>query len=163
MDNTIVLKQESKVMRILKDEKGMTLIELLATVVILAIIAAIGVTAIGRVIQNTREDAAIANVQQAMNGAKLYQGTEGDKKGDSFSLKEVIDGGYLEVAKTVWTDTESVKFNVQSDGSLSVILPEKALTAGSKSSAPLTLTAESVLDLKRATLFLASSGESGED
>ena len=43
-----------KMKQILKNEKGLTLIELLAVIVILAIVAAIAVPAIGNIIENSR-------------------------------------------------------------------------------------------------------------
>lgn len=52
--------------------KGLTLIELLAVIVILAIIAAIAVPTIGDVIGNSREKAAKADVVIIVNSANLY-------------------------------------------------------------------------------------------
>ena len=56
----------------LGNEKGMTLIELLAVIVILAIIAAIAIPAIGNIIENSRHNAARADVQMVLSSANLY-------------------------------------------------------------------------------------------
>lgn len=56
----------------LKDQKGMTLIELLAVIVIIAIIAAIAIPAISNLIQNSREDALVADAQNVLSAATLY-------------------------------------------------------------------------------------------
>ena len=56
----------------LNNEKGMTLIELLAVIVIIAIIAAIAIPAIGNIIENSRVGAAKSDALNAMAAAELY-------------------------------------------------------------------------------------------
>nr|WP_309099766.1 prepilin-type N-terminal cleavage/methylation domain-containing protein [Fredinandcohnia onubensis] len=56
----------------IKNQKGLTLIELLAVIVILGIIAAIAVPAIGNVIDKTEEKAAYTEAQQIIDSARLY-------------------------------------------------------------------------------------------
>lgn len=56
----------------LKEQKGLTLIELLAVIVILAIIAAIAVPAIGNIIDNSRVGAMKSDAVNALNAAELF-------------------------------------------------------------------------------------------
>ncbi|MGB2993968.1 MAG: prepilin-type N-terminal cleavage/methylation domain-containing protein [Paenisporosarcina sp.] len=56
----------------LKDQKGLTLIELLAVIVILAIIAAIAIPAIGNIIENSRYSAVKSDAVNALSAANIY-------------------------------------------------------------------------------------------
>ena len=56
-----------------KDERGLTLVELLAVVVILAIIGTIAFVIIGNVVENSKQDAHVANAQQMISAAKLAE------------------------------------------------------------------------------------------
>ena len=69
-----------KIKNILRNERGLTLIELLAVVVILAIIAAIAIPAIGGLMDNTKKDAHVANAQQMVSSARLYLTGDGKKQ-----------------------------------------------------------------------------------
>ncbi|WP_213422842.1 prepilin-type N-terminal cleavage/methylation domain-containing protein [Bhargavaea massiliensis] len=56
----------------LKEEKGLTLIELLAVIVILGIIAAIAIPAIGNVIENSRYNAVKGDALNILSAANIY-------------------------------------------------------------------------------------------
>ncbi|WP_404329428.1 type II secretion system protein [Mesobacillus maritimus] len=66
-----------KVKNRLKDQRGLTLIELLAVIVILGIIAAIAVPSIMNVIDKSKVDAVKSDAIQVINAANLYIAAEG--------------------------------------------------------------------------------------
>ncbi|WP_346216419.1 type II secretion system protein [Caldifermentibacillus hisashii] len=69
-----------KRMKLLKNQKGMTLVELLAVLVILGIIAAIAIPMIGNVINDSRDKAILADAQTVLSAAKVaYANGEGTK------------------------------------------------------------------------------------
>ena len=79
----------------LNNEKGMTLIELLAVIVIIAIIAAIAIPAIGNIIENSRYSAVKSDALNALAAANIYY-TENPQDVDGVTIKELADAGYLE-------------------------------------------------------------------
>lgn len=82
--------------KLLKNQKGLTLIELLAVIVILAIIAAIAIPAIGNIINNSRDKAIISEGLNIISGAKIAKmdgvcdGTT--KLCNETNLKDYVEG-----------------------------------------------------------------------
>lgn len=76
--------------KLLKNQKGLTLIEVLAVVVILAIIAVIAIPAIGNIIDNSRIKGAKADAINLINAAHLYY-TDGATETFNKSKKEYYD------------------------------------------------------------------------
>ena len=82
----------------LKNQKGLTLVELLAVIVILGIIAAIAVPAIGNIIENSRKDAQIANAEAMYDAARLA--VVGENTSDDTTFHIVVDGAAAEESNT---------------------------------------------------------------
>ncbi len=55
-----------------KKQKGMTLVELLAVIVILGVVAGIGTIAVGNIIENAREDAVTRQEEMISQAVRLY-------------------------------------------------------------------------------------------
>lgn len=80
----------------MKNQKGLTLIELLAVIVILAIISAIAIPAIGNIIDNTRYNAAKADAINVLNAANMYFTDKPDET--SVTVEDLLNKKYLESA-----------------------------------------------------------------
>ncbi|AST06607.1 type II secretory pathway pseudopilin PulG [Anoxybacillus flavithermus] len=106
--------------RFIRNEKGLTLIELLAVIVILGIIAAIAIPSIGGLIDNSKKDAHVANAQQMINAAKIAVTADkslipANGKAKTISLKYLEDNGYLETVK----DPDGGTYTKDSNGGVS--------------------------------------------
>ncbi|MFJ8235059.1 prepilin-type N-terminal cleavage/methylation domain-containing protein [Ureibacillus sp. NPDC094379] len=84
----------------LGNEKGLTLIELLAVIVILAIVAAIAIPAIGNIIDNSRFSAVKSDAINGINAANIYYAENSDKNptitNQQVDVATLISKGYLE-------------------------------------------------------------------
>lgn len=92
-------------LKALKNQKGLTLIELLVVVVILAIIAAIAIPAVGGLIDNSRKDAHASNATQMINSAKLAVTADAAARPNNgqtkyLSLEWLQTNGYIETVRS---------------------------------------------------------------
>lgn len=105
-----------KMMKRLRNERGLTLVELLAVVVILAIIGTIAFVMIGNVIENSKKDAHVSNAQQLIAAAKLYEASGDHGESYTISTDEELDD-YIEELINPWDSSDTTyKGTVEKDG-----------------------------------------------
>ncbi|RTR27321.1 prepilin-type N-terminal cleavage/methylation domain-containing protein [Robertmurraya yapensis] len=135
----------------LKNQRGLTLVELLAVIVILGIVSAIAVPSIGGIIEKSKEDALKADAIQVLNAAKLYASSttinaptlltdDGDKTLEQFlDIKSETDysititpedGAYTYAAITITRDGKTIS-NVTEENLLSDNVKVKEVKSGS--------------------------------
>ncbi|PKK96759.1 MAG: hypothetical protein CVV57_10560 [Tenericutes bacterium HGW-Tenericutes-2] len=78
---------------LLKNKRGVTLVELLAVIIILGIIAAIAVPTIGNLIENQKQNAAEAQWANIIDAAELYKAAEPDET--SVTLATLVSEDYI--------------------------------------------------------------------
>ena len=88
--------------QVLKNKKGVTLVELLAVIVIMGIIAAIAVPAIGGLIKNSERKAAETEYANLLDAARLYAQSENPT--EAFTIAQVVAADYM-------TTTDAAAFN----------------------------------------------------
>ncbi|WCN38551.1 prepilin-type N-terminal cleavage/methylation domain-containing protein [Aneurinibacillus uraniidurans] len=115
--------------RLREDQKGLTLIELLAVVVILGIIIAIAIPSISGIIERQKVKAHDANAAMVLDAAKMYYIDNPGQaiKGNSITLKGLTDGKYLDgIPKNPFTgkqyDGTTNKVDYADGGELQVTL-----------------------------------------
>ncbi|GAA0450517.1 type II secretion system protein [Alkalibacillus silvisoli] len=115
--------------KIFKNQKGITLVELLAVIVILGIIALIAVPAIANVIEDSRYDSVKATGINIIEAAELYSVTNNVEDG-GVDLADLTGSGYLEgsslddwsgdTAVTINSDGANTLSGTGTDGNVSV-------------------------------------------
>jgi type IV pilus assembly protein PilA len=86
----------------LKNQRGLTLVELLAVIVILGIISAIAVPSIGNIIQKSKVDAVRADAVIVLNAGKLYlAANEAKDTLNASDLEDYVDNVSLNEGYTV--------------------------------------------------------------
>ncbi|PID15680.1 Tfp assembly type protein [Sporosarcina sp. P34] len=84
-------------MKFLKSQRGLTLVELLAVIVIFGIIAAIAVPAIGKIVQNSHNKAVKSEAIIALNAAQLYFLENNIQYAwETASIPNLVKEGYME-------------------------------------------------------------------
>lgn len=110
-----------KLFKYMKNEKGLTLVELLAVLVILGIIGSIAVPTVGNIISDSRDKAIIADAQMMVSGAQIALAAgegvkddpeEGDYTFDNEVLEKYVEGIELGDNDKVVYDSEGKSWTV---------------------------------------------------
>lgn len=125
--------------RNMKNEKGLTLIELLAVIVILGIIAAIAIPAIGNIIQKSKVDAVKSEAIQVLNAAKLYISSNGIPEGGTQTLRlkdaneSIGEGDLSSFVDEYKYDSYYVVVSAGEDGKVTYKISSKKINIGKSS------------------------------
>lgn len=87
--------------------RGITLWELLAVIVILGVLTAVLAPSITGIINNSKKDAHIANAYQVAAAAKLYV-VENEFEGSEIPVADLISAGYIDEREFLNSDPDGV-------------------------------------------------------
>ena len=107
--------------KMIKGEKGFTLVELLAVIVILGIIVAIAIPAIGKVIDNAKTDANDAEITLITDAARLYE-IQHDG-GLPVTVAELVKEGFLDQRQADSLPSGSVNYGSGADANKLIFTP----------------------------------------
>ncbi len=83
-------------MKLLKNQKGLTLIELLAVIVILGIIAAIAIPSVNTIISNSKKSAHKENARAMIDATRYKVNSEFINTTSTFTLADLKEDKYIE-------------------------------------------------------------------
>ncbi|QPC47054.1 type II secretion system protein [Mangrovibacillus cuniculi] len=106
------------------NEKGYTLVELLAVVVILGIIALIATIAIGGLLERAKKDALVANAIALKDAGTFYvKNHVGIEAPTKLTYKQLVDHGMLEPIKDPFT-----RETIESNENSYIVIEEERVT-----------------------------------
>ncbi|WP_243881135.1 prepilin-type N-terminal cleavage/methylation domain-containing protein [Rummeliibacillus suwonensis] len=148
---------KAKFKKLMKNQKGMTLIELLAVIVIIAIIALIAIPAIGNIINKSHDKAILSDASQLISSAKIAisDGACGEPDAttnlitcSNTDLEDYIEGEGLSLSS-------GDKVTKSSDGNYTVFYSKLADKSASNTDGIRTTTIQDAID------YTTSSGLAG--
>ena len=96
-----------KIRKMLQQQEGFTLVELIIVVVILGILAGVGIQQYGAVQERARRSVNQANIKMIANAVRMHQVMEGDDPTieNPFDWTQLSDHGLEDVPDSPWPDT----------------------------------------------------------
>lgn len=101
----------NQIKSLFKNQKGLTLVELLVVIVVLGIVSAIAVPSVGGILNNAKKDAHIANAQQMISSARLAITAEDitfSSGSATINMDKLVTDGYLEAVPEDPSGTEYI-------------------------------------------------------